>query len=126
MARRKVDRDATQPFDPDDVSGGPVGWFDDAKARAFNEGKRWTGQTNVGRMSGLQIGYERLWLTDGNRWVREHESTNEFNGPHYYEFITPETARQWLLSNDDDDVVEELFGPLEEEVGPETALHHRK
>lgn len=124
MARINIYIDATESSEPTTAGERTlVGWFDDAKARLFEEGKRWNGQNNVGVISGLQIGSECLWLTGGQRWVREYDSSHEFDGPHYYQFITPDAAREWLLRNGDDDAVEELFGPIEEESGPEGARH---
>ncbi|GAA2110952.1 hypothetical protein [Streptomyces synnematoformans] len=35
-----------------------------------------------------------------------------------YEFVDDETAKDWLLRNDEDDAVQQWFGELEEESGP--------
>lgn len=95
-----------------------VNWFDRNAAERFGEPTRWDGNNHRGVISGLQIGFECLYRTKGGRWVRYYDASSEFNGPEYYEFITDEVARTWLLRANQDDAVERFFGELEEEKGP--------
>lgn len=97
-----------------------AGWFDDSGAEWFREDSRWDGNQNVGIMSGIPagVGYEGLHRTAQGRWVREYNARNYYNGPRSYEFVTDEAAREWLLRNGSDDVVEKYFGPVEDEHGP--------
>jgi hypothetical protein len=95
-----------------------VNWFDRDAAERFDEGTRWDGNNHRGVISGLQIGFECLYRTKGGRWVRYYDASSEFNGPQFYEFITDDEARTWLLQADKDDAVEQYFGEIEEEKGP--------
>ncbi|MFI6510160.1 hypothetical protein ACIBCT_21355 [Streptosporangium sp. NPDC050855] len=96
-----------------------LGWFDPATCvENIDEDTRWNGNNHIGIMSGGQVGYERLYRTKGGRWVRYYNFTNEFNGPEYYEFLTDEAARDWLIKNGNDEIVEKYWGELEEERGP--------
>jgi hypothetical protein len=108
--------------DPYAAEDGPalLGWFDPDKAEVINEDTRWDGNNRVGVMSGIQasVGHQCLYRTAGGRWVRYHNARNFYNGPEYYEYITDEVARNWLLSNGSDAVVEKYFGEIEEEAGP--------
>ncbi|WP_289007868.1 CopG family transcriptional regulator [uncultured Thermomonospora sp.] len=93
-----------------------AGWFDPDRARAIEGRREWDGND----LADVHVGANRwqtLYRTAGGRWVLEtssawqHEETT-------YQFITDEQARQWLLVNGSDDVVEEYFGEIEEERGP--------
>jgi hypothetical protein len=95
-----------------------VAWFDRDAAEQFKEGTEWDGNNHRGVISGLQIGGECLYRTKGGRWVRYYDASSEFNGPEFYEFITDDAARVWLLRADEDAAVEKYFGELEDEKGP--------
>lgn len=103
-------------------SGDLLGWFDrDACTEVVNEDTAWDGNNHRGVLSGLQAGHEALLRTAKGRWVRHYDSTREYNGPEYYEYLTDEQARTWLLKNnaeDSDKVLEKYFGKQEEEAGP--------
>ncbi|MFE5582576.1 CopG family transcriptional regulator [Kitasatospora sp. NPDC056531] len=105
-----------------DDQGKLVGWFDrDSCTEAIDEDRQWDGNNHRGVMSGLQVGYEELLRTSRGRWVRHYDSRSEFNGPEYYEYLTDEQAKEWLVRNNTDkstDVLERYFGALEEEAGP--------
>lgn len=93
-----------------------AGWYDDASlAECVKEEKYWDGNNHRGIMSGLQIGGEWLMRTSGGRWVIERDARNEFNGPLTRDFVTDDTAREWLIRNGDDEIVEKYFGPLTDE-----------
>lgn len=107
-------------FDHDEMTGEDTlaGYFDIDKARRIKEGKDWDGNNNRGRISGLQIGFEWLYRTAGGRWVVYHYARNEFNGPEYFRYLTDAAARDWLLRNESDAIVEQYFGEIPEETGP--------
>jgi hypothetical protein len=96
-----------------------IGWYDPDKAvESIDEDTEWNGHNHIGVISGGQAGYERLYRTKGGRWVRYYNFTAEYNGPEYSEFLTDEQAKDWLLRNGSDDIVEKYFGEIEEERGP--------
>lgn len=107
-------------YDTDEYTGEKtlVGWFDPASSETFEEGTYWDGNNHRGVISGLQVGSECLYRTKGGRWVRHYDATSEFNGPEFYEFLTDEQARTWLLRASEDEAVEKYFGEVEEEKGP--------
>jgi hypothetical protein len=99
-----------------------LGWFDsDSCTDVISEGTSWDGHNHRGVISGLQVGYESLLRTRQGRWVRHYDSTNEFNGPEYYQFLTDDEAKDWLLRSEADaadEIIEKYFGEVEEEAGP--------
>lgn len=100
-----------------------IGWFNnDTVTERVDEGKRWDGNNHLGILSGLQLGYEQLIRTSQGQWVRYYNSTREFDGPEFHEFVTDEQAREWLLRCEGGDeaelVLERYFGETEEESGP--------
>lgn len=106
-------------------SGALLGWFNEnACTETVEEDRQWSENSgnHLGVMSGLQAGYEELLRTAQGRWVRHYNSRNEFAGPEFYEYLTDEEARTWLLKNnarDSDKVLEKYFGEVEEETGPD-------
>ena len=111
-------------YDDAEFEGGSnlLGWFNlESCTDSISEGTRWDGNNTVGVLSGLQIGYEKLLRTAQGRWVRYYNSVNEFNGPEYYEFLTDDEAKDWLLREGSDKAerkLEKYFGKVEEESGP--------
>lgn len=99
-----------------------LGWFDDDKTTEIvHESKAWDGNNMRGVMSGLEVGYETLLRTAKGRWVRHYNARNEHNGPEYYEFLTDDQAKEWLVRNNDaesEKILERYFGELEDEAGP--------
>ncbi len=96
-----------------------LGWFNPDKAvERVQEDTEWDGHNHVGTLSGLQCGYEELFRTASGRWVRHYNARNEHNGPEFYEFLTDEQAKDWLLRNNSDTIVERYFGEIDEEHGP--------
>lgn len=97
-------------------------WFEStARTDVVQEDTAWDGNNHRGVLSGLQVGYEALWRTAKGRWVRHYDSTNEYNGPEYFESLTDDQAREWLIRNNttkSDEVLEKYFGELEEEPSP--------
>lgn len=99
-----------------------LGWFNlESCTDKILEGTRWNGNNTVGVISGLQIGCELLLRTAQGRWVRYYDSSHEFDGPEYHEFITDAEAKDWLLRADTAEAEEAIgkhFGEIEEETGP--------
>ncbi|MGW4695139.1 hypothetical protein ACWEO1_22485 [Kitasatospora cineracea] len=99
-----------------------IGWFnDDTCTDNIYEGTRWNGNNHVGVISGLQCGHEDLRRTKQGRWVRHYDSTREFNGPEFYEFLTDAEAKDWLMRAETEkaeEALEKYFGEVEEESGP--------
>ena len=94
-----------------------IGWFDDEKAEKFKEMRDWDGSNWISVATGSQWNHQDLYRTAGGRWVLHHWS--QWQGSRdWYEFISNERARDWLLKNGHDEAVERLFGPIEEERGP--------
>ena len=111
----------------DDDAPQLVGWFDDDKiVEDVRETKRWDGQNHRGVMSGLQIGDERLYRTAGGRWVTRYDARSEFNGSLTYTFLTDREAREWLLRDGDDEIVERYWGKIPEEDASLFYLAHQR
>lgn len=93
------------------------GWFDQESATFFEGRREWDG-ANMACVH-LKDGTRRqhLYRTRGGRWVIQtlsqwsHEQTG-------YMFVSDDQARDWLILNENDAVVEKYFGEIEEEVGP--------
>lgn len=102
--------------------GGLLGWFTlEACTERIDEDTAWDGNNHRGVLSGLQCGSEELLRTKQGRWVRHYDSTREYNGPEYHEFLTDAQARAWLLKNNTEEseaIIERYFGEVEEETGP--------
>lgn len=111
----------TNVYRTDEMTGEKTleGYFDPNRSEQFTEATRWDGNTNRGVISGLQCGHECLHRTAGGRWVRHYDATSEFNGPEFYEFLTDEQAKNWLLRSEvNDSAIKEFFGTLTDEEGP--------
>lgn len=114
---RRPDGDEDPYFEPQFL-----GWFDvDKVVEDIREDTYWDGNNHRGVMSKLQCGHERLYRTNKGRWVRYYNARSEFNGPEFYEYLTDEQARDWLLRNNDDEsnaAAARYFGETPEEQGP--------
>lgn len=62
--------------------------------------------------------HQTLYLTKGGQWVLSNWSDYGGTVPQF-EFVSADTAKQWLLLNDEDGAAEEHFGPVPEEAGPD-------
>ena len=94
-----------------------VGWFDLDRATIIKERTRWDGRRHVSVHTADRFDHQDLYRTRGGRWVLH--SWSEWAGrEETYEYISDERAREWLLLNEDDDLVETHFGAIEEERGP--------
>lgn len=104
------------PSDPDQEIR-LAGWFDPDSATKFHEDETWDGDNyisvNVGRFN-----HQCLYRSKSGRWILN--TWSDWSGtPETYQFVTDEVAKDWLLRNNGDDSVEEFFGEIEEESGPD-------
>lgn len=88
-----------------------AGWFD------YDKAERWSDGDYNGNGSGGTGRGQAVLRTAGGEWVLQHW-TNWEGQESSHEFITPERAQTWLLSNNEDAAVEKYFGEIEEERGP--------
>ena len=94
-----------------------IGWFDDEKAVTFKEDRHWDGSNWISIATGSQWNHQDLYRTAGGRWVLHHWS--QWQGSRdWYEFISDERAREWLILNGHDEAVQRFFGEIQEERGP--------
>ena len=94
-------------------NGKTIGWFDLDTAIQYDGT---TCRDALGQDSNA------LLRTKGGRWVLGHFSRSMSNGfeveNDWYEFVTDDQAKNWLVTQDHDDAAEKYFGPVEEESGP--------
>jgi len=93
------------------------GWFDYDAAVKFAEETDWDGSNHISVNTGSQWDHETLLRTAGGRWVLRTHSNRQgvMDG---YQFVSDEIAKDWLLRNHADDIVEHYFGEVEQERGP--------
>lgn len=106
------------PDDPGYEGPVRVGHFSPESAEVFEEDTRWDGNSNVSVNPVGSYGHQMLYRTRGGRWVL-HEWSQWQGVREKYEFVSDETARDWLLRNREDAAVEKWFGKLEDEAGPD-------
>lgn len=94
------------------------GWFDPEQATSYQEDTWWDGSNNISVATGSQWDHELLYYTAGEFWVLHRWSQWQGTGASY-EFVYANRAREWLLLNHHDEAVEQHFGPIEAERGPE-------
>lgn len=85
-----------------------AGWFDSSKAH------EWSDRDYNGNGSGGTGRGQAVIRTAGGRWVLEHWTAWQGEKA-TYEYISDETAKDWLLRNNEDAAVEEFFGEIAEE-----------
>ncbi|MER6505930.1 hypothetical protein ABT158_03915 [Nonomuraea sp. NPDC001636] len=93
------------------------GWFDPDLADRFDEATRLVGLDCVSVLTADPAQHQTLYRTPENRWVLHRWSQWEGEAD-AYEFVDPPEARIWLLTCHHDAAVEEHFGPLPDEAGP--------
>lgn len=96
------------PFDYD-TERTLAGWFDYKKAEEWSD-MDYNGNGSHGTGAG-----QAVLRTAKGRWVLENWTRWE-GRENTYEFISDETAKDWLLRNDCDSAVTQYFGEIEEEV----------
>lgn len=98
---------------------GQLCWADLARAEAYADGTRWTGEAMVGLNSRSQWIDETLYRTAGGRWLLNTDATRCNNGPDSYRYLTDDEARDWLIrTGEHEEAVQRHFGEPEEERGP--------
>ncbi|MEU5323026.1 hypothetical protein AB0G67_40680 [Streptomyces sp. NPDC021056] len=113
MARINVYSYAETEYDETTLQG----WFNDDSSTLYKEATRWDGNNHVSVNPVGRHGHQALYRTKGGRWVLN--TWSQWQGSEdRYEFIDDSVAKDWLLRNDEDDAVEQHFGELEEESGP--------
>ncbi len=104
-------------YDPDG-SRYLAGHFDEEKATLYGEETEWNGHSPQSVHSPHdEFAHEALYRTVQGRWVRHRWSQRESVSPRF-EFVTPEEAAEWLLINEQPDVVEQWITAVPEERGP--------
>lgn len=113
MARVNVYQYAENEYDETTLAG----WFNPDSSTKYDEATRWDGNNNVSINPVGRYGHQALYRTKGGKWVLNNWS--QWQGSEdRYEFIDDSTAKDWLLRNEEDAAVEQYFGELEEESGP--------
>ncbi len=97
-----------------DDEGTLIGWFDDHKAQSWDEATRRDGNNHISRATGSEWAHERLYRTAGSRWVLHWWSRAQDR----YRFVAEDEARTWLLAQEHDEAVTEIWGEIEDERGP--------
>jgi len=103
-------------YHEDEETGEQVlaGWFSNDAARYFGEDTWWDGRNNISVNTGSQWNHEGLYLTSSGRWVLNQWS--QWQGSREtYRYVPEDWAREWLIRNNHDEDVTELFGSLEPE-----------
>ena len=93
-----------------------AGWYDPQSATRYDADTRWDGHNNIDVNTGSQWDHQALYRTAGGRWVL-HAWSNSARLGDSSEFLAAEDAREWLLTNHQDQAVTEHFGPVEAERG---------
>lgn len=97
---------------------GKLCWFEVERAQRYDEALNELPSPapgyviKISRATGEEQAHERLWLTDGGQWVLESWATTAGNCHHGFDRMAPDVARQWLIENEHDDVVTEVWGPV--------------
>jgi hypothetical protein len=94
-----------------------AGWFNPDSSTRYDEATRWDGNNSVSVNPVGRYGHQVLYRTKGGRWVL-HNWSQWQGAEERYEFVDDATAKDWLLRNEEDDAVEQWFGELDEESGP--------
>lgn len=92
------------------LTDGSGRWFDDAKAKSFEEKTRWNGNNHISKATGSQWEHETLYRTAGGIYVVHHSSQWQ-GSTDTIEEITASDAAKWLSGNDYLDGDAESAGP---------------
>jgi hypothetical protein len=115
MPRINIYDHATDEFDQSEPQ--LIGWFNPDSATSYEEATEWDGNNHVSVNPVGQYGHQMLYRTKGGRWILN--TWSQYQGvADRYEFIDDDTAKDWLIRNNEDDAAEQWFGALEEESGP--------
>ncbi|MEV6165746.1 hypothetical protein AB0L71_28300 [Streptomyces sp. NPDC052052] len=94
-----------------------TGWFNPDSAAAYREADDWDGSNEISVNTDSQWDHQTLYRAKSGRWVLNNWSQRQ-GVAERYEFIDDDAAKTWLLHNQHDAAVEEWFGQLDEEAGP--------
>lgn len=101
-----------------DADGDVDGWFDLESAIYYPGARQWDGDNMACvHLKDKNFRYQHLYRTKGGRWVLNIQSNWRGEEPKWW-YATDEEARKWLIVNGNDDVVEQYWGPVEEERAP--------
>lgn len=92
-----------------------MGWFDLNAAEKFEEDTFFDGSNHISRATGSQWSHQKLFRTKKGQWVLH---TWGGYGNASWVFIGDAAAKEWLLTQSEDQAVSRFFGELEEEAGP--------
>ena len=92
------------------LTDGSGRWFDDAKAKRWEEETRWNGNNHVSKATGSQWEHETLYRTAGGIYVVHHSSQWQ-GSTDTIEEVTASDAAKWLSTNDYLDGDAESAGP---------------
>jgi len=67
----------------------------------WDEARDWDGHNKIGRSSGSQWGWQRLYRSRKGRYYVHHSSQWQGSRDHV-EWVSPEEAARWLLLNEID------------------------
>lgn len=94
-----------------------AGWFNPDSATSYEEATEWNGSNHISVNPVGDYGHQMLYRTKGGRWILN--TWSQYQGvADRYEFIDDDTAKDWLIRNNEDAAAEQWFGALEEESGP--------
>lgn len=83
-------------------------WFNPKNSRCFEEDTRWNGNNHISVATGTQFEHEELYLTKGGIWILHSWSQWQGSVPRY-EVIEADRARVWLIDQNEEAAVDELF-----------------
>jgi hypothetical protein len=83
-------------------------WFDPKKSERFEEDRRWNGNNHISVATGSQWEHEELYLTRSGTWILHEWSQWQGSTP-CYSIVSAETAKQWLINQNEGDAAERLF-----------------
>ncbi|MDQ1041493.1 hypothetical protein QFZ75_007995 [Streptomyces sp. V3I8] len=102
----------------DPGSGSLQGWFVLEAATRYLEQAAYINGFDKRSVNTLSTdAHQTLYRTKRGRWVLSCWTDWQNDIP-TYEFVDEDTAKRWLILNDEDAAVEEHFGPMDEESGP--------
>lgn len=96
-----------------------MGWFDLNAAEKFEEDTFFDGSNHISRATGSQWTHQELFRTKKGQWVLH--TWGGYGNSSSWEFVAESVAKEWLLTQSEDQAVARFFGELEEESGPAPA-----
>lgn len=100
------------------MPNGQTGHFHSETATHYNEDTYYQGRNEVSRATGTPWDHETLYRTQHGRWVLNTWGDRQ-GTPEAWRYTDAATAKSWLLRNHHDAAVEQWFGEIEDEIGPD-------